>query len=50
MFVPKSNDLIENPLDPKMFWNSNHVYNEFIIPQLNFDELNFRYTTTKMNK
>ena len=50
MFIPKSNDLIENPLDPKSFWNSNHVYNEFIIPQLNFDELSFRYITTKMNK
>lgn len=49
-FIPKSNDLIENPLNPKMFWNSNHVYNEFVIPQLNFDELSFRYITTKMNK
>lgn len=49
-FVPKSNDLIENPLDPKSFWNSNHVYNNFIIPQLNFDKLNCKYITTKMNK
>ena len=49
-FIPKSNDLIENPLDPKSFWNSNHVYNEFIIPQLNFDQIDFRYITTKMNK
>lgn len=50
MFKPSANDLIENPLDPKSFWNSNHVYNSFIIPQLNFDELNCRYITTKMNR
>ena len=49
-FIPKSNDLITNPLDPKSFWSSNHVYNSFIIPQLNFDNLNCRYVTTKMNK
>ena len=50
MFKPSANDLIENPLEPKSFWNSNHVYNDFIIPQLNFDKLNCRYITTKMNR
>lgn len=50
MFTPTANDLIENPLDPKSFWNSNHVYNNFIIPQLNFDNLSTRYITTKMNR
>ena len=46
-FIPTSNDLIENPLTPKSFWNSNHVYNSFIIPQLNFDKLDTRFVTTK---
>lgn len=50
LFVPTANDLIENPLETKSFWNTNHVYNEFIIPQLNFDELGFRYITTKVNR
>ena len=50
LFIPTANDLIENPLETKSFWNTNHVYNEFIIPQLNFDDLSFRYITTKLNR
>lgn len=46
-FTPEGNDLIVNPLDPKSFWNSNHVYNKFIIPQLDFDNLNYKFITTK---
>ena len=50
MFKPSSNDLIENPLNAKEFFNSNHVYNNFIIPQLNFDELTCKYITTKRTR
>ena len=48
-FVPTANDLIENPLSAKSFFNSNHIYNEFIIPQLDFDEAGARFITTKVN-
>lgn len=50
MFIPKDNDLIENPLNPKSFWNVNHIYNKFTIPQLNFDDITFRYVTTKADR
>ena len=50
MFKPSSNDLIENPLNAKEFFNSNHVYNSFVIPQLNFDELTCKYITTKRTR
>lgn len=42
-FVPSSNDLIENPLDPKAFYETNHIYNNFTIPQLDFENLNIRF-------
>ena len=50
MFIPLPSDKIENPLSPKSFFALNHVYNPFIIPQLDFDNLNFRFTTTKVNR
>lgn len=50
MFKPSSNDLIENPISAKEFFNSNHVYNNFIIPQLNFDDLTCKYITTKRTR
>ncbi len=48
MFIPTDNDLIKNPLTPKSFFNSNHVFNKFTIPQMNFDALDYKYITTKV--
>ena len=46
-FVPSSNDLISNPLDARSFWNTNHIYNRFTIPQLDFNNLTYKFITTK---
>ena len=49
-FQPDENDLIENPLDPKSFWNKNHVYNSYVIPQLDLssaDNIDYRFITSK---
>ena len=49
-FQPDVNDIIENPLDPKMVWNKNHVYNAYTIPQLDLssaDNINYRFITSK---
>lgn len=46
-FVPKDNDLISNPLEPRSLWNVNHIFNKYTIPQLDFDKLDFRFITTK---
>ena len=47
-FIPKNNDLISNPLVPKSFFNTNHIYNKYIIPQMDFDELDARFITTRV--
>lgn len=46
-FIPKDNDLIPNPLLPRSFWNKNHVFNKYTIPQLDFDNIECRFITTK---
>lgn len=46
-FTPKNNDLIINPLLAKSFFNTNHIYNGYIIPQLDFDNVEIRFITTK---
>ena len=49
-FQPSENDLIENPLLPRTFWDKNHVYNSNIIAQLNLnsaDNINYRFITSK---
>ena len=46
-FVPQSNDLIENPLKAKSFFNKNHIFNKNLIPQLDFDNLDSRFTTIR---
>ena len=33
-YIPKNDDLIENPLRPENFWNQNHVCNPYTIAQL----------------
>lgn len=49
-FQPDVNDLIENPLLPKEFWDKNHVCNKYTIAQLDLssaDNLNYRFITSK---
>ena len=46
-YVPSSNDIIENPLEAKSFFNPNHVYNKFTIAQLDFENLDTRFTTIR---
>ena len=46
-FTPKNNDLISNPLLAKSFFNTNHIFNDFMIPQLDTDDIEIRFITTK---
>lgn len=46
-FVPNKNDLISNPLEAKSFFNPNHIYNRYIISQLDFENLDARFTTIR---
>lgn len=46
-FVPNSNDLITNPLEPRAFWNHNHIYRPFTIAQLDFDNIDYKFTNSK---
>ena len=46
-FTPKNNDLISNPLLAKSFFNTNHIFNDYIMPQLNVDDIEIRFITTK---
>ena len=46
-FVPNKNDLIINPLEAKSFFNPNHIYNRYIISQLDFENLDARFTTIR---
>ena len=49
-FQPSDNDIIENPLLPESFWNKNHVYNEYTIPQLDLssaDNLYYKFITSR---
>ena len=49
-YVPSDNDKIENPLKPESFFNTNHVYNSFVIPQLDFENLDTRFITVARNR
>ncbi len=40
-----SNDEVKDPLVPLMMFENNHVYNEFVIPQLDFDNFECIFTT-----
>lgn len=42
-FRPDKNNSIEDPLIPISFFEKNHIFNNYIIPQLNFDNLYFRF-------
>lgn len=35
-------DLISNPLDPSSFYNTNHIYNKYIISQLDINNINIK--------
>lgn len=45
-----NNDLITDPLDPKSFFENNHPFNNFTIPQLDFDELDCRFITRNTSR
>lgn len=49
-YQPADNELIENPVEPKSFWDKNHVYNSYTIAQLNTsstDNINYRFITSR---
>ena len=46
-FTPKNNDLIPNPLLAKSFFNTNHIFNDYMMPQLDADNIEIRFITTK---
>ena len=49
-FQPDKNDLISNPIDPKMFFDKNHIYNKYTIAQLDLssaDNIDYRFITSK---
>lgn len=49
-YQPADNELIENPVEPKSFWDKNHVYNPYTIAQLNTsstDNINYRFITSR---
>ena len=49
-YNPDDNDLISNPLDPKMFWDKNHVFNSYTIAQLDTsssDNISYRFITSR---
>ena len=46
-FVPIDNDLIKYPLKAKEFFKVNHIFNKNIIAQLDFDNIDFRFTTIR---
>ena len=39
--VDEDNQILD-PLDPSSFYNSNHIYNKYVISQLNTKELNIK--------
>ena len=49
-YQPADNELIDNPVQPKSFWDKNHVYNPYTIAQLDTsstDNINYRFITSK---
>lgn len=49
-FRHDSNNEIKDPLKPTSFFNNNHPYNKFIIPQMNFDEFDCIFTTRNSSR
>ena len=43
--VTNADDIIQDPMVPKTFWDKNHVYNEFTIAQLNADSIEPKFIT-----
>ena len=49
-YTPDSNELIDNPLDPKMFWDKNHIFNQYTIAQLDTSSstnITYRFITSR---
>lgn len=49
-YKPDSNDLIKDPLVPSSYFESNHPFNKFTIAQLDFDNLDCRFTTRNTSR
>lgn len=49
-FRISNNDEITDPLEPKYFFENNHICNKYTIPQLDFDMLNIRFTTRNASR
>ena len=41
-------DLIEDPLNPESFFNPNHIYNKYIIPQLDTNNININISNQSL--
>ena len=41
-------DIIDNPLSPESFFNPNHVYNKYVISQLNTKNSNISIATQSL--
>jgi hypothetical protein len=49
-FKPSSNDLIKDPLVPSSYFENNHPFNKFTIAQLDFNNLECRFTTRNTSR
>ena len=49
-FKPDSNEEVKDPLKPSSFFETNHPFNKFTIAQLDFDNLECRFTTRNISR
>ena len=49
-FKPSANDLIKDPLVPSSYFENNHPFNKFTIAQLDFNNLECRFTTRNTSR
>lgn len=49
-FIPGKNDEIKDPLIPISFFEKNHPFNNYVIPQLDFDSLYFRFPVSNTTR
>lgn len=43
--IPADDDLIQDPLVPKEYWNKHHIVNPFTIAQLDADNIEYKFLT-----
>lgn len=49
-FIPGKNDEIKDPLIPISLFEKNHPFNNYVIPQLDFDSLYFRFPVSNTTR